>query len=617
MVYGYSGKILRVNLSTSNIKEEPLDMEWIKKLLGGCGYAAKILFEEVGPEVDPLSPENRLIIMTGPLIGSGFMCGNKIQAVARSPLTGFWGDAVFSPRFGLELKKAGYDGIVIQGASEKPIYLLIKDGEVEIKDASGVWGKDNYGTFDSIKKEIGDGNVRIISIGPSGEKQLRMACIESDDGRAAGRTGMGAVMGSKNLKAIAARGSGKIEMADREKIKALSAEAIKIALPKTEGLKINGTAGGVVSFEEMGNLPVKNFTGGKFPEAPNVSGQRMTETILIRKEPCYTCPIACGRYIEVKEGPYKVKGFGPEYETIGMMGPDCLNDNLESIAKANDLCFRYGMDTISVGATVAFAMECYEHGLITKNDTGGLELSWGNHEAFVKLVEQMCKKEGFGAILSDGTKIAAERIGKGSEQYAMHVKGLELPAHNPFRFKSLGLNYATGNRGACHNRGSPSYPARGVTSPEIDLPDKYDPFTPDGKGSATKIHQDACALVDSVGQCKFPQFFGGLNLNMLTDLYNAVTGSNATLQDMMKAGERIWNLERAFSVKMGLTKKDDKLPDRFIKESPPDGAVAGQVVELDQMLEDYYKERKLNDNGRPSKEKLEELGLGFVIEKLY
>jgi aldehyde:ferredoxin oxidoreductase len=617
MVYGYAGKILRVDLSSGKIRDEPLDMEWAKKLIGGAGYAAKILFEEVGPGVDPLSPENRLIFMTTPAIGSGFPCGNKMQVVSRSPLTGIWGDATFSPRFALELKKAGYDGIVVQGKSDKPVYLWISDGKAEIRDASKLWGKETFETVELIRKELGDENIRVAAIGPSGEMQLKLACIMSDDGRAAGRCGLGAVMGSKKLKAVAARGNGKIEVADPEKIRALSAEAIKISMEKTQGLRNFGTAAGVLTFEEMGNLPIRNFTRGRFPGAANISGQRMAETILIRREACFTCPIACGRYVEVKEGPYKMKGFGPEYETIAMLGSSCWIDNLEAIAKANDICNRYGMDTISVGGTIAFAMECYEKGLITKADTGGLELTWGNHEAMVKLVEQMCKKEGFGAVLCDGSRIAAQRIGKGAEKYAMQVKGLEIPAHNPYRFKTMGLNYATGNRGACHNRGSPAYPARGILSPEIGLGEKYDGLSPVGGGRITKIHQDACALVDSFGMCKFMQFFGGLNLNMMTELYNAITGSNATLQELMKAGERIWNLQRAFSVRMGLTKKDDRLPERFLKEPPPDGAIAGQVVELDQMLEEYYRERKLDANGRPSEEKLRELGLDFVIKALY
>jgi aldehyde:ferredoxin oxidoreductase len=618
MAYGYAGRILRIDLSQQETKDEPLDMEWMRKLLGGRGYAAKILFEEVGPKVDPLSGENRLIIMTTPLVGSGFICGNKIQVVARSPLTGIWGDATFSPRFGLELKKAGYDGIVVQGASIEPVYVWIKDGKTEIRNASGLWGKDSYETFESIKKELGDENARIVGIGPSGEKQLKLACIVSDDGRAAGRGGMGAVMGSKKLKAISARGTGKTEFADKDKIVALSTEAIKTVLPRTQSLRKFGTSGAVAAFEEIGNLPVRNWTRQKFLGASNVSGQRMSETILTRSEGCHACPIACGRYVEVREGPYKTKGFGPEYETIAMLGPSCGVDNLEAVAKANDLCFRYGMDTISVGGTVAFAMECFEHGLITE-DTVGLELAWGNHEALVKLTEQICRKESFGAVLCDGSEIAAERIGKGSKKYAMQVKGMELPAHNPYRFKCMGLNYATSNRGADHNRGSPAYVARGFTNPEIgpEIGEKYDGFSPIGMGKATKTHQDACAVVDCVGICKFAQFQGGLDFNMLTDVYNALTGSHVTLRDLMNAGERIWNLERAFNVRMGVTKNNDRLPERFLKESPLDGPQAGQVVELDQMLEEYYAERKLDEIGKPSREKLAQLGLDFVIEKLY
>ena len=615
MVGGYTGKILMVDLSDGEISEKTLDLSLAKNLIGCLGIASKIMLEELDPSVKPFDPENKLILATGPLTGSTAPAANKSIIISRSPLTNIWGESVFSANCGIELKRAGYDMLIIEGKAEKPVYLWIHDGTAEIKDASGIWGMDTFSACDAIKKDLGEMKAAAISIGPAGEKLARIASIISDNGRAAGRCGLGAVMGSKNLKAVVARGSGKINAAKPEMLDKLRDEIVETVKNKLKAFSEYGTSRGVASFEEMGNLPIKNWTKGRFPEAEKISGIRMAETILVGKKACFACPVACGRYIRISEGPYApLEGYGPEYETIAALGSLCMNDNLESIAKANDLCNRFGLDTISVGATIAFAMECYEKGIITKDDTGGIELTWGNHEAIIKMIELIGRREGFGAILSEGSKRAAEKIGKGAERYAMHVKGLELPMHSPYRFKEMGLQYAVSERGACHLRGFSMLPARGILFPELGLNKKLDGFTIEGKAHVVKIMQDACRVVDALGICKFIAFFGGIPLKSLAELYTAVTGWETTLGELMKAGERIWMLQRVFNVRMGVKREDDTLPRRFLEEPMVEGAAKGQTVELEPMLEEYYAERGLDKEGKPKKEKLKELNLDFAIK---
>lgn len=615
MIGGYAGKILRIDLSRSQIVKEDIDFHLARLFIGGEGYASSLMFQEVSPHTAPFSPENRLIFMTGPLTGSMVPCGNKVTVVSRSPLTGIWGEALFSASIGIELKRAGYDGLVIQGRMEKPAYLWIKDDTVNINDAEHLWGKDTFETFGSLRQELRGEDAAMISIGPAGEKLVKLACIISDEGRAAGRTGMGAIMGSKNLKAIAVRGTGRIGVGDEAGLKRLREGAIKIALPNTKAFRENGTAAGVLAFEANGNLPIRNWTRGSFPQAGNIDGAIMTKTILVKRKACFACPIACGRHVKIESGPYAMEGPGPEYETIAALGSLCFNSNLESIAKANDLCNRLGIDTISTGGAIAFAMECYEHGLIS--DTGGVDLTWGNPEGLVKMVELIGNREGLGAILGEGVKNAAEAIGRGADRFAIHAKGLEFSMHNPRRFKSMGVAYATSNRGACHNRGSPFMNERNILSPELPWNRAYDGLSTEEKGRMTKVYQDVCCAMDSLGICKFFVFWGRLPLKFLADFYSAVTGWNMTFDELVTAGERIWHMQRSFNVRMGVTRKDDTLPQRFLMESVFDGPVKGQVVELQPMLEEYYQERGLDADGKPRKEKLVELGLESVASVLH
>ena len=615
MVNGYSGRLLIIDLTSREITKEDLDLRIAREFIGGEGIASTILFEQVGPDTDPLGPDNRLIFMTGAFVATNIPCGIKTTVVSKSPLTGIYGESVFSAPLGIDLKNSGYDGMIIKGRAKDPAYIWINDDQVEVRDAQHLWGRETFETADELRKELGDTNISVVTIGPAGERLVRLASIIADDSRAAGRCGLGAVMGSKNLKAIASKGTGKISVSNPTRLNELRKEAVTTALPNTKALRDNGTASGLITFEQNGNLPIRNWTRGSFPEAEKITGTTMTQRILTAPYPCKTCPIACGRKVKVESGPYAMEGSGPEYESMAALGSLCYNSNLESIAKANDLCNRLGIDTISTGQAIAFAMECYEKGLIT--ETGGVDLTWGNPDAIVRICELIGKKEGLGEVLGEGVLMAAKKIGKGSEKFAIHVKGLEFPEHNPRKFKSMGVAYATSNVGANHNRGSPMLVERNLLSPELPWKEPVDGFIAKDKGRMTKVYQDICCVVDSLGICKFMVFWGKLRLRILVEYYNAITGWDITFEDLMKAGERIWNLQRAFNIRMGVSRKDDTLPDRFLKESVNEGPAKGQIVELETMLAEFYNERGLDQNGKPSKDKLLELGLDWVAEKLY
>ena len=615
MVSGYSGRLLTIDLTSREITKEDLNLRIAREFIGGEGIASTILFEQVGPETDPLGPDNTLIFMTGAFVATNIPCGIKTTVVSKSPLTGIYGESVFSAPLGIDLKNSGYDGIIIKGKAKDPVYIWINDDQVEIREAQHLWGEETFETVNKLRKELRDATISVVTIGPAGERLVRLASIIADDSRAAGRCGLGAVMGSKNLKAIASKGTGKIPVSNPTRLNELRKEAVTTALPNTKALRDNGTASGLITFEQNGNLPIRNWTRGSFPEADKITGTTMTQRILTAPYPCKTCPIACGRKVKVESGPYAMEGSGPEYESMAALGSLCYNSNLESIAKANDLCNRLGIDTISTGQAIAFAMECYKKGLIT--ETGGVDLTWGNPDAIVRICELIGTKEGLGEVLGEGVLMAAKKIGKGSEKFAIHVKGLEFPEHNPRKFKSMGVAYATSNVGANHNRGSPMLVERNLLSPELPWKEPVDGFIAKDKGRMTKVYQDICCAVDSLGICKFMVFWGKLPLRILVEYYNAITGWDITFEDLMKAGERIWNLQRAFNIRMGTSRKDDTLPDRFLKESVNEGPAKGQIVELETMLAEFYNERGLDQNGKPSKDKLLELGLDWVAEKLY
>ncbi len=626
-MYGYAGRILRVNLTEGKLSDESLEESVARKFVGGRGLAAKILFEELKPGIDPFSPENVLIFATGPVTGHPFAGNARYGVYAKSPLTGMWGEAYAAGYFGPELKAAGYDAIVIKGAAETPVYLWIHQGEAELRDASHLWGTVTGETQKSIREEAGDKKVRVACIGPGSEKLVRYGCVISDLKDAAGRTGTGAVMGSKRLKAIAARGTKKPEVADKDTFGKLAPKAKEESWAGWgEGLHKHGTDGDLDDLNADGILPTMNFRKGTFEGYQKITGETMTETILIKREACYSCGVACKRVVAVKE-PYEVdpEYGGPEYETTASFGSLLMNDDLIGIAKANELCNKYTIDTISTGMSIAFAMECFEKGLLTIEDTDGLNLTWGNSEAIINLVEKIGKREGIGELLGEGVKRAAVRIGQGAEKFALHVKGMELPMHEPRGKKGVGLSYATSNRGACHvqSHHDEAYekekafaPEFGFVPPMMPMPRTY--LGPE-KVEFTVISQNWMGFLNSGGFCRFTPYPAGISIPTVVGIFRSITGWDITHEEMLTMGDRAWNLARAFNVREGVTRKDDILPDR-LSEPLPDGAVRGERIskwELENALYLYYELRGWNkETGIPTKGKLGELGLQFVADEL-
>jgi aldehyde:ferredoxin oxidoreductase len=598
-MYGYNGKVLRVNLTERTIVVEALDLEQAKKFIGGRGLGTKIFMDEVDPMVDPLSPENKLIIVTGPLTGTPVPTGGRYMVVTKSPLTntiacsnsgGFWG---------AEFKAAGYDIIIFEGKADAPVYLTIVDDKVEIKDASNLWGKLVTEATDLIKKEMPD-KSRVMTIGPAGERLSKLAAIMNDYDRAAGRSGVGAVMGSKNLKAIAVKGSSKPQIADPEALKEVSntwLKALKENGVTGAGLPTYGTAVLVNIINENGVFPTNNFQGSQFEKADDVSGETMTKDYLVRKNPCYRCPIACGRWVKIEE--LGIEVGGPEYETLWAFSGDCGIADITTTFKANYWCNEYGMDTISVGTTIAAAMELRQKGFIKEEELEGTPLEFGNAEGVVDWVVKMGKGEGLGAKMVEGSYRLCESYGV--PELSMSVKKLEIPAYDPRGIMGQGLAYATSNRGGCHVRGY-------MISPEIlGLPQKLDRFTLEGKTTWVKIFQDFTAVIDSLGLCLFTSF--AMGAPNYAALYNAVCGTEHTAESILEAGDRIYNIERQFNLQSGIDASQDTLPKRLLKDPIVDGPSKGNVHRLSELLPAYYQERGWDENGIPTKEKLEKLGL--------
>jgi aldehyde:ferredoxin oxidoreductase len=595
---GYNGKILRVDLNKMTIKTEPLDERKAQKYIGGRGLASKILMDEVDPGVDALSPENKLIFATGPLTGTNTPTGGRYMVVTKSPLTGTIASSNSGGYWGAELKLAGYDAIIFEGKAAAPVYLNIADDKVELKDASHLWGKVVSDTTHALEKEHGE-KVRVAAIGPAGEKLSRIASVMNDLGRAAGRSGVGAVMGSKNLKAIAVRGTQKVNIAHPDKLK----EVFSVCMDKIkengvtgQGLPAYGTAILINIINENGVFPTNNFQYGTFDKAEEISGETLAEKYLQKKDPCFRCPIACGRYCKVDD----IEGCGPEYETIWAFGSDCGVSSLPDIIKANYWCNEIGVDTISAGATIAAAMELYDKGYIKKDQLdGGPELVWGNAEAIVEWTKRMADADGLGAKLAQGSYRLCQM--HGVPELSMTVKKQELPAYDPRGIQGHGVQYATSNRGGCHVRGY-------MISPEIlGLPEKLDRLSLEGKPEWAKIFQDFTAAIDSSGLCLFTSF--ALGADDYANLVNAVCGTYLTGDDFIQAGERIWNLEKLYNLEAGIDSSQDTLPRRLLDEPIPDGPSKGWVHKLDQLLPKYYEVRGWDVNGIPTSERLKQLGI--------
>ncbi|SDW08233.1 aldehyde ferredoxin oxidoreductase family protein [Tepidimicrobium xylanilyticum] len=612
MLGGYTGKVLNIDLTTGNIEIEKYPDRMLRKYLGASGIAAKILYDRTDENTDPLGPENHLIYMTGPFTGTRVPSSGRHEITAKSPLTGIFGEGDVGGTWGVNLKRAGYDGIIIHGKAEKPVYILVEEGQVSILDGEHLWGLDTIEVDEKLKETHGPKTVTSC-IGPAGEKQVLIASIMHDgkDARAVGRAGLGAVMGSKNLKAIAVIGSGKVDVADEEGLK----ECLKKSLPKiianTQSLKQLGTAGGAVMAEKWGDIPVKNWSRGDWESIKNISGEKMAKTILKKRYFCGSCPIGCGRDIEIKEGPYKgVSGAGPEYETIGLLGSNCMVDDLEAIAYANELCNRLGIDSISTGSAIAFAMELYERGIIDERDTDGVKLDWGNGEAMIEMVKKIGSKEGIGELLGKGVKRASEEIGGIAPEFAVHVKGLELPAHDPRAMSSLAVGYATSNRGACHLHAGGFYFEKGVTMPELGYTEMQDRLSSEGKGQLTFHSQNIMCILDSLKLCKM-LLFGKVTLTEIVEWIKYTIGwDDFTVEELLMAGERIFNLQRLYNVEYcSISRKDDVLPPRILSQPRLDRGTGDYLPPLGKMLYEYYQIRGWTMEGIPSEEKIKELDL--------
>lgn len=611
-MFGYMGKILRVDLTNGTFTDELLNKEDTQNYLGGSGIGTKILFNETSIDTKPLSPENILIFMTGPFTGTSIPLSGRHAVVSKSPLTNIFAQSDVGGSFGTALKSTGYDGIVFKGKAESPKYLYITDDAIELRDAANVWGKNTYETDVVLKAECNP-KAEVTCIGPAGEKLVKFASIMSDgkDGRAAGRAGLGAVMGSKNLKAIVAIGSKKTPIYDPEMTKQLIKSFAPGCKEAMQGMTDFGTTVSHVATEESGDMPIKNWMEGSWHEgAEKTSGQAMAaDGILVDNYRCKACFVGCGRVVKITEGKYApVDGGGPEYESMAMLGANCMVDDLEAICKANELCNQYGMDTISSGSAIAQAMELFEKGLISLEDTDGLSLEWGSGDVLVRLIEKIGNREGIGNLLAEGVVKVAEHFGPEAAKSAVAVKGMDLPAHDPRAFFALGIQYATSNRGGCHLSTYADVLEKGVTYPRMGFPEVMDRFDAKDKGKLSAKMQDFCALFDSLKLCKF-LMWGGVKEENIEAWYNAVTGNNISFEEMMLAGERIVNLQRLYNCRLGLTSKDDILPDRIMVDARGSGGAPSQLPPLKQMLDEFYFVRGWDTNGIPTKEKLLELGL--------
>jgi aldehyde:ferredoxin oxidoreductase len=532
--------------------------------------------------------------------------------VTRSPLTGIFGESDVGGTWGANLKKAGFDGVIVTGKAKHPVYLWVHDGKWEIRDASHLWGKDTYEVDPVLKGETHEKAV-VSTIGQAGENLVSLAAIMTDgkDGRAAGRCGTGAVMGSKKLKAIVACGTGTVPVFDPEGIARLAKEFGAQINKNAENFRKYGTSGSLSVFEAMGTLPLQNwkFVGRWEESAEKINGFTMTETVLTGRFFCDACVLGCGRKVKVEKGPYAgVDGAGPEYETLALLGSNCLIDNLEALCYANELCNRFGLDTISTGGAIAFGMEAYEKGLIDRGDTGGVELQWGSAEALIETIKLIGQSKGFGRVLGKGVKRAAEEIGKNSVEFSMHAKGLELPAHDPRGYNAGALGFATSSRGACHLAGFTHTFERVMRCPEIGIPEPLDRFQVEGKAILAAKTQNLMGMMDSLKLCKFI-FFGGITLTHIVKWYRDVTGKEMTIDEFIKTSDRIFNLKRLYNVKLGISRKDDTLPFRSLTYKRIGQGITPNLPPLGQMLGEYYEYRGWTEDGIPTSEKLKELGL--------
>ena len=611
---GYCGKILWVDLSTGALREEALDEELCRTYLGGYGLGVRLLFDRMPGGVDPLGPDNILGMVAGTFTGTSALGGSRFAVVGKSPLTGTWGDSNSGGNFGPYMRFAGYDAIFFTGISEKPVYLLLQDGSAELRDAEHLWGRDSHDTEDILRAELGN-DAEVACIGPAGEKLSLIAGIITDKGRAAARSGLGAVMGSKRVKAVVARGSATVPVFDAAEVTRLRQTYAKQLRGLVDEFRNFGTVAVIEPFAKIGDTPVRNWNGVSetdFPGIKNIGCDAVMERVQ-KKYACYRCVIACGGLMKEGAGEYEYE-YGvhkPEYETVSMFGTNCLNDNIESIIKANDICNRLGLDTISAGAVIAFAIECYENGIITTEDTDGIELTWGNHRAIIAMLEALGERKGFGDVLADGVKVAAERIGRGSDAYAVHIHGQEPPAHNPKLEYGFASCYRMDATPARHMRWHGAFIPLGLPVPE------YEPGAWSGRGEAQKVDVVFNHALESLGVCTFV-IATYPHVDALVAFLNAVTGWGMTLDELLTVGERVANLRQAFNIREGLNPLDYVVSGRLEGRPPLEaGPLAGVTIDQDTVNREYLEAMGWDlKTTRPSNAKLVALGLAAVADAI-
>jgi aldehyde:ferredoxin oxidoreductase len=619
MENGLTGKILRVNLTTEKISFETIEQEFYRRYFGGRGLISYYLLKELDPGIDPLGPKNKLIFACGPITGASVSGSGRNSIGAKSPLTGAYGEAEAGGYWGTELKQAGFDGIILEGKASSPVYLWINDQKVELRDASRLWGFEIKKSQDNIQNELEDDSVKVAQIGPGGEKQVRYACVVNDMHHVAGRCGMGAIMGSKNLKAVAVKGTKRVRACKPKRLQKLARLMAQNVNSLAKSLHTYGTGDAMDVYAETGNLPIRNFRDGDFPKADQISAQAVKENVRVGMGTCFACVIACKKRVKVKE-PWNVNPEygGPEYETLAALGSNCGVSDLKAISKANELCQRYSIDTISTGVTISFAMECFEHNLLTKEDTDDMDLSFGNAESMVKMVKLIGEKRGLGALLAEGSKRAAEHIGNGAEEFAVHVKGQEVPMHDPRLKRGEALGYAVSPTGADHVHNIhdtflyPQLPKR-YNSLGILESVTIEDFGPK-KVRLYKYVGEWRTLNNFLVMCLFPPW----SVVKKVDIVRSVTGWNTTAFELMKVVERGNTLTRIFNNREGFTEKDDWLPPRFFQPKTS-GALSKTSVnpqELQNAKLIYYDMMGWTEQGIPKQSTLEELDIGWAADKI-
>jgi len=623
--YGYIGKMLFVNLNDGTIQQEELSEDLARNFIGGYGIGARIMYERMKATADPLGPDNIFGLGTGPLTLAGTVSSCRFTAMGKSPLTGYWGDANSGGNFAIAQRASGYDMLFFEGKAEHPVYLMITNGKAELKDARHLWGKNTVETEVMIREENQGKDYRVVCIGPAGENCARIAAVINDRGRAAARSGLGAVMGSKNLKAVACMGFQRPGIHDIERVKSLVADITNDMVNDPSGmimvLSNTGTPGAMGPHLAVHDVPIKNWSGNNVEDFPKEKWGRVgwdaLEKYVVEKYACEDCKIACGGWLQVSDGKYPIKKtHKPEYESLAAFGPDCLNDNIESLIYANELCNSYGLDTIGTGSTIALAIECYENGLLTKSDTDGMELTWGNSDVIVELVHKIAKREGIGDILAEGGKIAAEKIGKDAEPLAMHVGGELMPMHDPRQAPGWGATYASDPGPGKHTRGGTQFAEDGH-GPELickmlGIPTKLEKYNPEGKGKYHAIMAGWQHLTNTSGACLFAA--DGLNFRFI-DVMKAITGWDLTPENLVQTGHRIAAMLHSFNLKHGFKPSDFTIPPRVCGNPPlTAGKLKDVQIDFEELKRQYYEAMGYDmDTARIKQETIEALGLQDIL----